>query len=75
VAWQTGLWFWMTSTGAGSQTCHGAILNGQFGETIRTINGALECNGRNRGQAQDRVQSYQRFCKLLGVDPGNSVGC
>jgi len=75
VMWQTGLWFWMTSTGAGSKTGHAASSNGQFGETIRTINGGLECNGKNRAAVQNRVQHYQRFCKLLGVDPGNSLGC
>jgi len=75
VMWQTGLWFWMTSTGAGSKTSHAASVSGQFGETIRTINGGLECNGKNRAAVQDRVQRYQRFCKLLGVDPGNHLGC
>jgi predicted chitinase len=75
VAWQTGLWFWMTSKGAGSQTGHSASVNGQFGETIRTINGALECNGRNTDPVHDRVQYFQRFCKLLGVDPGNKLSC
>ncbi|HEX8107443.1 MAG TPA: chitinase [Kofleriaceae bacterium] len=75
VAWQTGLWFWMTSTGAGSQTGHDASVSGRFGETIRTINGALECNGKKPETVQSRVQHYQHFCQLLGVDPGNNLGC
>src|SRR5262249_3937619 len=41
VAWQTGLWFWMTQTGAGRMTAHDGIVGGAFGETIRTINGGL----------------------------------
>ncbi|WNG47107.1 chitinase [Archangium minus] len=76
VAWRTGLWFWTTQTGAGSMTAHNAIVNGAgFGETIRTINGALECNGRNPAQVQSRINTYQHFTSLLGVSPGNNLGC
>jgi predicted chitinase len=76
VAWQTGLWFWMTQTGAGSMTAHSAIVNGAgFGETIRTINGGLECNGNNTGEMQSRINYYTQFCSVLGVSPGNATGC
>jgi chitinase len=76
VAWATSLWFWMTSTGAGSTTSHNAMVNGRgFGETIRTINGSLECNGANPGAVQSRVNYYLRFCQILGVDPGGNQGC
>jgi predicted chitinase len=76
VAWATSLWFWMTSTGAGSTTAHNAMVTGQgFGQTIRTINGSLECNGANPGQVQSRVSYYLRFCQILGVDPGGNQGC
>ena len=72
VAWQTALWFWMTQTGAGRMTAHSAITGGGgFGETIRTINGALECGGGNPAQVQARVEAYQRFAADLGVDPGD----
>ncbi|WP_433533066.1 glycoside hydrolase family 19 protein [Micromonospora sp. CA-263727] len=72
VAWQTALWFWMTQSGAGTMTAHAAITGGGgFGETIRTINGALECGGRNSAQVQARVDAYQRFASTLGVDPGD----
>ncbi|MEV6811001.1 glycoside hydrolase family 19 protein, partial [Micromonospora sp. NPDC051296] len=72
VAWQTALWFWMTQSGAGTMTAHDAITGGGgFGETIRTINGALECGGRNTAQVQARVDAYQRFAATLGVDPGD----
>ncbi|WP_206025116.1 glycoside hydrolase family 19 protein [Micromonospora zingiberis] len=71
VAWQTALWFWMTQSGAGTMTAHSAITGGGgFGETIRTINGALECGGRNTAQVQARVDAYKRFATTLGVDPG-----
>jgi predicted chitinase len=76
VAWATSLWFWMTSSGAGWTTPHNAMVNGNgFGETIRAINGSLECNGANPGSVQNRVSSYLRFCAILGVDPGPNTGC
>jgi len=75
LAWATGIWFWMTSTGAGSTTAHTAILERGFGETIRTINGGLECGGRNPAQVNARIEYYKKFCAMLGVDPGASLGC
>ena len=76
AAWRTGFWFWTTQTGAGSMTPHNAIVNGAgFGQTIRTINGSLECDGHNVGQVQSRVDAYVRFTGLLGVSPGNNTGC
>ncbi|WP_430785331.1 glycoside hydrolase family 19 protein [Actinoplanes sp. G11-F43] len=76
TAWKTGLWFWMTSTGAGSMTGHNAMVNGAgFGQTIRTINGTLECNGANPGQVQSRVDAYLRFTQILGVAAGSNLYC
>jgi chitinase len=76
VAWGTGLWFWMTQAGAGSSTSHLAITSGKgFGETIRSINGSVECNGGSSEGVNSRVDFYQRFCQLLGVDPGQSLTC
>jgi predicted chitinase len=76
VAWKTSLWFWMTQTGAGRMTAHDAMVGGYgFGETIRTINGALECNGGNPSQVQSRVSRYQSFTQMLGVTPGNNLSC
>ncbi|MEU6404961.1 lectin [Streptomyces sp. NPDC046985] len=76
VAWRTGLWFWNTSTGAGSMTSHDAMVNqAGFGQTIRTINGSLECDGRNPGQVQSRVDAYQRFTSILGVSAGGNLYC
>jgi chitinase len=76
VSWSTALWFWMTQSGAGARPAHTSIATGGgFGETIRTINGALECNGGNPGQVQSRVTRYQRFARLLGVEPGPRLGC
>ncbi|WP_020386493.1 chitinase [Kribbella catacumbae] len=76
IAWKTGLWYWNTQTGPGTMTPHNAMVNGAgFGETIRSINGSIECNGGNPGQVQSRVDAYQRFTQLLGVSPGDNLYC
>ena len=50
---------------------HGTVSR----ETIRTINGSLECNGGNPAEVQSRVNYYLKFTQLLGVAPGNNTGC
>ncbi|WP_207756801.1 glycoside hydrolase family 19 protein [Nonomuraea cypriaca] len=76
IAWKTGLWYWNTQTGPGTMTPHNAMVNGAgFGETIRSINGGLECNGGNPGQVQSRIASYQRFVQILGTTPGGNLTC
>ncbi|MFD4790607.1 glycoside hydrolase family 19 protein [Streptomyces sp. NPDC058459] len=76
VAWKTGLWYWNTQSGPGSMTPHNAIVNqAGFGQTIRSINGSLECDGRNPAQVQSRVDAYQRFSQILGVSPGGNLYC
>ena len=76
VAWKTGLWYWNTQTGPGTMTPHNAMVNQRgFGETIRSINGSIECNGGNPGQVQSRVSKYQQFTSLLGVSAGSNLYC
>jgi predicted chitinase len=76
VAWKTGLWFWNSQRGAGSMTAHDAMVHGRgFGETIRSINGDLECNGKNPGERQDRINLYKRFAGLLGTSAGGNLSC
>ncbi|MFC4699995.1 glycoside hydrolase family 19 protein [Glaciecola siphonariae] len=76
IAWQTALWFWMTQSGAGNVSAHDAMVQGRgFGETIRTINGALECNGGNPAQVQSRINEYRRMIAILGDSPGANLGC
>jgi predicted chitinase len=76
VAWKTGLWYWMTQNGPGTMTGHNAMVNGRgFGETIRSINGAVECDGKNPAQVQSRVNAYQRFTQMLGVPAGGNLTC
>ncbi|WP_320773330.1 chitinase [Streptomyces sp. CRN 30] len=76
VAWKTGLWYWNTQSGPGTMTPHDAMVNGSgFGETIRAINGSLECDGGNPAQVESRIDHYERFTQLLGVEPGGDLGC
>jgi predicted chitinase len=76
VAWQTGLWYWNSQSGPGSMTPHDAMVDGAgFGQTIRSINGSLECDGKNPAQMQSRIDAYQRFTQILGVTPGDDLSC
>ncbi|MCO1577512.1 chitinase [Crossiella sp. SN42] len=76
ISWRTAIWYWMTQNGPGSMTPHNAMVNSRgFGETIRSINGSLECNGKNPGQVQSRVSNYQRFTGIIGVAPGGNLYC
>jgi predicted chitinase len=76
VAWKTGLWYWNTQSGPGTMTPHNAMVNGAgFGETIRSINGSLECNGGNPAQVQSRIDKYKSFVQILGTTPGNNLSC
>ncbi len=80
VAWQTALWYWMNQNGPGTMTPHQAIVNGAgFGETIRSINGALECSQPADSyagkQVARRIDFYQRASKKFEVEPGLKLGC
>ena len=76
ISWKTALWYWDTQTGPGTMTAHNAMVNGAgFGETIRSINGSVECNGNNTAEMQDRVNKYQSYAALLGVSPGSNLTC
>ena len=74
ITWETGLWFWMTNDGGTGTTPHAGIVAGNFGDTIRAINGGIECSGPNEG-ANERIEHYQDFCGKLGVDPGSQLTC
>ncbi|WP_329214052.1 chitinase [Streptomyces sp. NBC_01485] len=76
VAWKTGLWYWNTQTGPGTYTGHNAIVSGAgFGQSIRSINGALECDGHNPAQVQSRIDKYRSFAQILGTTPGGNLYC
>jgi predicted chitinase len=71
LAWKTAIWFWMTQRGGGSNTCHLSMTEGGgFGETIRTINGGIECNKGGYGAqpgVTERVKAYLDYAKRLGI--------
>ena len=74
VAWKTALWYWMTQRGSANATPHQSMLTSAgFGDTIRAINGSLECGvtGLGHEQMKSRVVYYRRFSALLGVPPGD----
>ncbi|MBZ3901392.1 MULTISPECIES: glycoside hydrolase family 19 protein [Streptomyces] len=76
VAWKTALWYWNTQKGPGTMTGHNAMVNSAgFGHTIRSINGSLECDGKNPAQVQSRVSAYQRFVQILGTSAGGNLYC
>ncbi|WP_394835914.1 chitinase [Pendulispora rubella] len=76
VSWKSALWFWNTQSGAGTMIPHDAMVNDRgFGETIRSINGSIECNGGNPAQVQSRINAYTNFVQILGATPGGNLGC
>ncbi|MFZ6818875.1 chitinase [Undibacterium sp. Ji22W] len=80
VAWKTALWYWMEIKGSGPLPSHVAIKqNLGFGETVRSINGDLECSKppTNIGyqQQQMRIQNYLKITRLIGVEPGKHQAC
>jgi hypothetical protein len=76
VAWKTALWYWNSQSGPGTMTPHNAMVGGAgFGQTIRSINGSLECDGKNPAQVRSRVTKYQQFAQILGVSPGGNLYC
>ncbi|MDF2848543.1 MAG: chitinase, partial [Oerskovia sp.] len=76
VAWKTALWYWNTQPGEGTMTCHEAIVGEHgFRETIRAINGPLECDGGNPRQVANRVALFRRYAELLGTTTGDDLTC
>ncbi|MEU9204239.1 glycoside hydrolase family 19 protein [Streptomyces sp. NPDC048332] len=76
VAWQTALWYWNTQNGPGAMTSHDAMVGGAgFGETIRSLNGALECDGGNPASVRARVAGYERITGIIGTNPGARLAC
>lgn len=80
VAWQTALWYWMNQIGPGTMTSHQAMVGGAgFGETIRSINGALECgqpaDSYAGKQVARRIDFYQRASTKFEVVAGDKLGC
>ncbi|WP_253705695.1 chitinase [Cellulosimicrobium sp. 72-3] len=76
VAWQTALWYWNTQPGTASMTCHDAIVGEHgFAETIRSINGPLECEGGNPRQMNNRVRLFRHYVEIVGTTTGDHLTC
>jgi predicted chitinase len=78
IAWKTAIWYWMTQRAQAARTPHDAMVQGAgFGETIRAINGGIECNASGLGnqQMRARVDKYLEFTRLLGVPAGDNLTC
>jgi hypothetical protein len=84
ISWKTAVWYWMTQPGPGGLggNCHDAMMqsggSGGFGETIKHINGAVECpslGGSNTASRDSRINKYKAFCDMLGVSYGNNLSC
>lgn len=80
IAWQTAVWYWMTQHGPGRMTAHEAMVSGRgFGETTRSINGALECDKPGDTEVARklarRIAFYREAAALFGVDPGERLSC
>ncbi|WP_394621152.1 chitinase [Lentzea sp. JNUCC 0626] len=76
TAWKTAIWYWMTQNGPGTMTPHAAMTGSRgFGQTIRSINGSLECGGRNPGAVESRVSKYRQFTGIIGVAQGSNLYC
>ncbi|KAJ0033885.1 hypothetical protein Pint_26055 [Pistacia integerrima] len=67
LSFKTALWFWMNNVHS--------VLNQGFGATIRRINGARECDGKEPAKVRARIQYYTDYCRKFGVDPGQNLNC
>jgi hypothetical protein len=69
----------MIDPGANTMTAHTGITCTDswcgFGQTVRSLNGSLECDGKQPSVVQARVDLYKHFCDLLGVSYGNNLFC
>jgi len=65
IAWATAFWFWKTRVRNAS-----GVLQGNFGASVRAINGGIECNGSNQFTA-DRFRVYSCTHSAFGV-PGSA---
>ena len=54
LSWASAAWFWMANVHAKSDT---------FGQTLKAINGALECDGGSH--AENRVLRFNHYKQIL----------
>jgi chitinase len=80
LAYQAGLWFWMTAQSP-KPSCHDAMTGAWqptaadtaagrvpgYGMVTNIINGGLECNMPTNSKVVDRVEYYNRYAQVLDV--------
>ena len=75
-SWESALWYWMSQNGPGSMPAHDCIATNQgFGCTIRSINGALECDGGYPSKVQARINHFSNIKSILGATSVGADGC
>lgn len=75
ISTRASLWYWMTQASAGTMPSHACITSGAgFGCTVRSINGALECNGVRSDLVRARVDHYLRILDILSDGKVQPVG-
>ena len=67
----TAIWFWTTLQSGGAGVCHQAIMQGNYGQTTRIING-IECSNPPPATQQNRVKYYQEFAAAMGINAHTS---
>ena len=71
VAWDTAFWFWKTRVHDKA-----GVAQGQFGATVRAINGGLECDGPHQDLARKRFAMYQKIRTAYGISgAADERGC
>ncbi|XP_038881284.1 endochitinase-like [Benincasa hispida] len=88
VSFKTAIWFWMTPQ-ENKPSCHDVMVGKWrpteidkaakrvpgFGVVTNIINGGEECgHGADTGVA-DRFGFYERYCNMLGINPGKHLEC
>ena len=76
-AWKTAIWFWMMRGGRSGKTCHDNVVANDFGGTLDTINGGLECPAvaTHRASVAKRMDLYCKSSKALDVGLMSLAGC
>jgi len=76
LVWSTALWFWMVGEPM-TISMSEYVRNQGFGASIRKINGALECDGANAQQVNQRISYFESWCTRLGIDSSLAapLGC
>ncbi|OWA50953.1 putative Endochitinase EP3 [Hypsibius exemplaris] len=76
TGWDTAAWYWGEQVGIES-----GVKEGQFGTSIKAINGKLECPvsgepAKNPNEAAKRKEYYEKIYKVWGIEgPIDLSGC